>query len=197
MKYYLKNAVIPFVYLFFMMISALGILMIGDHLMWLKIVLAILNLALYEVIVCAFVFKQGEDAVKVRNANDLERKQIVLTGEPRPLKLAEEYKPFKGFIVGLVTCAPLLILMIVHTVIILCGGGNGAGVVGSIIYLVVYVFFKLGGMATTAGTVYAALAAVPVIMLSTGISYILGGKKIELQYKRIEESKRSIYGDNK
>lgn len=196
MKYYIKNALIPFVYLFFMAITALGILSIGDHLLWLKIILAILNLALYEVIVCAFSFKQGQDAVKVRNANDLERRQIVLTGEDRPLKLSEEYKPYKGFLIGLTVCAPLIILMLIHTVVILCGGGMGFGVAGSLLYLVVYIFFRLG--ATTVATeyiVFAALAAIPVIVLSTGIAYMLGGRKVELQYKKIEENQRRIYGD--
>ncbi len=196
MKYYIKNAVLPFIYLFFMAITALGILSIGDNLLWLKVILCILNLGLYEVIACAYAFKLGQDALKVRSANDLERKQIIMTGEPRPLKLAEEYKTYKGFIIGLMTCAPLIILLAVHTVIILCGGGNGAGVASSIIYLVVYSFFRLGtSAAVTAYTFYFALFALPVIIVPMGVSYYLGGRKIEMQHKKIEEQKCRIYGD--
>lgn len=194
MKYYIKNAVLPFIYLFFMAVTALGILTIGDHLLWLKILLCILNLGLYEVIVCAYSFKMGQDALKVRSANDLERKQIILTGEARPLKLQEEYKPYKGFVIGLFACVPLLLLLAAHTVVILCGGGNAVGAIGSSLYLVVYEFFLLG-MDTTAYTVYYALFSVPVIAGAMGVSYIMGAKKIELQHKKIEENQKRIYGD--
>ena len=42
---------------------------------------------------------------------------------------------------------------------------------------------------------YGALIALPIIMLSTGIAYILGAKKIKRQYEMIAEKQRSIYGD--
>jgi hypothetical protein len=91
--YYIKQAMIPAVYLIFMAMTAMGIAMITDaNLVWLKAVLAVLNLALYGFIVAATSYKDGQTALKVRIANDLERMQIVKTGEDRPLKLREEYK---------------------------------------------------------------------------------------------------------
>ena len=80
--YYIKQAIIPFMYLFFMALTALGIAMITDaNLVWLKVVLALLNLGLYGVIVCATSYKDGQTALKVRIANDLERVQIIKTRE--------------------------------------------------------------------------------------------------------------------
>lgn len=199
MKYYIKNAVLPFVYLFFMAITAFGILTIGDNLLWLKYVLLVLNLGLYVFIVCAYGYKMGQDALKTRNANDLERKQIILTGELRPLKLDEEYKPYKGALIGATACAPLIILLLLHTVLGLCGVGNGAGIIASLVYLCFFAFFRASGSVAQAtfGTYYITLIAVPVIVAAMGISYFLGARKIELQYKKIKENQRRIYGEDK
>lgn len=196
-KYYLKNAVLPFVYLFFMAITAFGILAIqNDSLVWLKYVLLALNLGLYLFIVAAYAYKLGQDALKTRNSNDLERKHMVLTGELRPLKENEEYKPHKGFIIGLTSCVPLIILMIIHTIMILCGGGNGFGVAASMVYLAFYAFFRVGGAeAPSPATFYFTLIALPVIVATCGIAYYLGAKKIQNQYDKIAENQKRIYGE--
>ena len=74
MWYYVKQALLPFIYLFFNAITAFGIICIqGADLTWLRILLLILNIGLYCVIVCAASYKDGQEALKVRIANDLER----------------------------------------------------------------------------------------------------------------------------
>ncbi len=196
-KYYVKNAVLPFVYLFFMAITAFGILAIQNaNLIWLQYVLLVLNLGLYLFIVAAYAYKLGQDALKTRNANDLERKQMVLTGELRPLKLNEEYKPHKGFMIGFTACVPLIVLMLVHTIMIICGAGNGFGVAASIVYLAFYAFFRVGGAESPSpATFYFTLVALPAIMLTCGIAYYLGARKIKMQYDKIQENQRRIYGE--
>ena len=200
MWYYIKQSLLPFVYLFFSAITAFGILCI-EGLVWLKVLLLLLNLGLYVFIVAAASFKDGQEALKVRIANDLERMQIVRTGEALPLKLKEEYKPWKGFFHGFIACIPLIILMIIHTILFLAGGGNGAGALAGFVYMMVFAFSRVNiGTSATTITVspavyYWSLLAIPVIMLSTGVAYILGCKKIELQQQRIKEKQRSIYGD--
>lgn len=196
-KYYVKNAVLPFVYLFFMAITAFGILAIqNNNLAWLKYVLLVLNLGLYLFIIAAYAYKLGQDALKTRNANDLERKQMILTGELRPLKLNEEYKPHKGFMIGFTACVPLIVLMLVHTIMIICGGGNGFGVAASIVYLAFYAFFRVSGTGSPSpATFYLTLVALPVIILTLGLAYYLGARKIKAQYDRIRENQKRIYGE--
>jgi len=207
MWYYIKQGFLPFIYLFFMAMTSIGILSIGSDLLWLKIILAILNLALYLVVVMAAAYKDGQEDYRTRMANDLERMEIVRTGEDRPLKLKEEYKAWKGFLNGAMACIPLVILMIVHTVLICIDSNlNGAGVIASMVYLVFFAFCRLDAVgAVTSETVvatvspvmfYFTLIALPIIMLSTGIPYLLGAKKIELQQERIRERQRQIYGDD-
>ena len=167
--------------------------------------LAVLNVGFYAFIVAAVSYKEGQEAKKAQYANDLERMEIIRTGENRPLKIHEEYKPWKGFMFGFISCVPLLVLLIVHTVIHLAGGGYmGFGAIAGIIYLMFFAFFRLNINASGAEgeavaaiswyTYYGALIALPVVMLITGISYILGARKIRLQHEMIEEKQRSIYG---
>lgn len=201
MKYYIKQGVFPFIYIIFMSITALGITVIED-LVWLKIILAIVNIGLYALIVVAVSFKEGQESIKVQHANDLERRQIIMTGENRPLKIHEEYKPWKGFVFGFVACVPLLFLLLLHTVIYLVTGTYiGVGAIAAIIYFMFFIFFSFGhisGDGTTTFSWYSyfgTLIALPVIMVLTGIAYNLGAKKIQNQRKIIEEKQREIYGD--
>ena len=204
MKYYIKNGVFPFIYQIFMAMTAFGILAING-LIWLKIILAVLNIGLYLFIIASVAFKDGQEAFKVQMANDLERREIIRTGEDRPLKIHEEYKPWKGFVFGFIACFPTVLLLVLHTIVYLATGSYmGLGAIAGILSLMFFIFFRLGvsfSSAETAGaaiswyTYYGALVALPVIMLTTGISYMLGAKKIRRQQEMIREKQRQIYGD--
>ena len=196
MKYYIKNGVLPFIYQLFMAMIAFGILAI-EGLIWLKIMLALLNAGLYLFIVGAVAYKEGQDAFKVQMANDLERREIIRTGEDRPLKLHEEYKPWKGFAFGFTACVPLLVLLALHVVVYFATGSYmGLGAIAGAIYLMYFIFFRLDAAAGIYWYTYlGTLIALPVIMLTMGIAYILGAKKISLQQQMIREKQRQIYGD--
>ena len=81
----------------------------------------------------------------------------------------------------------------------------GLGAIAGIIYLMFFIFFRLNAPSTGAEgetvaaiswyTYYGALIALPVVMLITGISYILGARKIRRQHEIIEQKQRSIYGE--
>jgi multisubunit Na+/H+ antiporter MnhC subunit len=73
MWYYIKQPIVPFLYLLFGTVIAIGILVLKDNLIWLKLVVMVLNIGLYLFIVGAASFKDGETALKVRMANDSER----------------------------------------------------------------------------------------------------------------------------
>lgn len=198
MWYYVKQAMLPFLYLFFTAMTALGIAIINDTLIWLKVILGLINVGLYGVIIAAASFKDGQDALKVRIANDLERLQIIRTGENRPIKTREEYKPWKGFVSGIITCVPLIVLLIIHTILTLSLGDvyNGAGVVAGFIYMMFFVFTRVNSTAlVTVGTYYWLLFAIPVILAFTGIPYILGARKVQRQQDAIKAKQRQIYGE--
>lgn len=206
MWYYIKQSLMGFIYLFFTAITAFGIMCISSDMVWLKALLCVLNVGLYVVIIAATSFKDGQDALKVRIANDLEREQIIRTGAALPLKLKEEYKPWKGFLFGGIACVPLIVLLIIHTLLFTLAGDNyiGAGAIAGFIYLMIFAFARLNVPTASEGAVVAAinptvyywsLLAIPVIVLTVGVPYVLGARKIELQQARIREKQRQIYGE--
>ena len=198
MKYYLKKAMIGFVYLIFSAITAYGILFIPD-LSWLKIVLLVLNIGLYSYVLGATAFQDGQAAYKVRMANDLNRKQIVLTGEDIPLDTKNEYKPYKGFIIGLIICAPLIILLIIHAIVTSSTPSNvDFGNTACFIYMMAYAFAGVGVSIDKVFILvppYWALLSVPLIVLIQGTLYSLGARKIELQQEMIKERHKMIHGE--
>lgn len=209
MKYYIGRSIFALVYLFFSAIIAFSIICIKD-LLWLKVILLILNVALFVYIVGAVSLKDGEEALKVRIANDLERAIIVRTGEDRPLK-KNEFKPYKGFLIGFTVCIPLLVLLIVHTMFILINPQDPnitAGAIASFLYMFVFAFFRIDvvtaqvaeGAAEAVSVLaptffYWSLLAIPVIVLAMGLGYYLGGRKIEMQQQRIKEKQRLLSGE--
>ncbi len=199
--FYIKEIFLPLVYTGLASLIALGILGIeNERLVWLKVVLLILNIALLLFIVATNFFKEGEKALKVRIANDFEREHIVLTGENRALQINEEYKPWKGFLIGFISCAPLVILMLVHTVLLIAGVESKAGAIASFIYLLVFGFncLDLSALSSTTITVtqpYITLIFIPIMVLAVGFSYMLGARKVELQQQRIKKIHREIYGE--
>ena len=199
MKYYLKQGLFPFIYIVFMIITSVSILSIHD-LVWLKAILAVLNVGLFGLIAALMAFQEGENSVKVQMANDAERREIIRTGEDRPLKLHEEYKAWKGFLFGFISCCPLVILLLLHTLLYLVAGITVFGTISAVIYVMFFAFFRLGVSADSGATLpwytyYGTLIALPIVMTIMGVAYILGAKKIERQQEMIKAKQREIYGD--
>jgi hypothetical protein len=181
----------------------MGILTIEDNLVWLKVLLCIVNLVLYCVITGAFAFKEGEQALKIRVANDIERKQIIRTGEERPLKLHEEYKWWKGFLIGAISCSPIVVLMLVHTILILINPAlNGSGIAASMIYLVGFSFMMLNKsvnptiLSVNSARCYFNFVTIVIVSVAYGVGYNLGARKIQLQQDAIKEKHREIHGED-
>lgn len=207
MWYLIKQSFIPFGYLLFSTTIATGVFSIQGCSPFLRAILLFLNLALYSYVVISICYTEGRKGLKVRISNDINRKRIIETGEELPLKHSEEYAPWKGFAIGGVIVSPLIILMICHTILLIATNGQnyGAGSVASILYLVVFAFFKIDLVVPekvdqvvqviAAGDFYYALFAIPVILLITGIPYIIGAKKVEQEQEKIKELQKEIHGE--
>lgn len=197
-KYFAKQTIIPLVYLVLMALTSMSIGAIeGDNLAWLRLVLSILAFGLYGLVIGAISYKEGEEAMKIRNANDLEREIIIRTGENRRLETVKEFQTWKGFMTGISTCIPLIVLMLIHTVLILINpANNSCGAVAGFLYMVFFMIFRSNATVSPAPEFYyILLIAIPVFALITGLPYMFGGRKIERQQERIREKQRQIYGD--
>lgn len=202
--YFIKQVFVPFMYLGMFAMIDFAILCIGDtqSLVALKICLIAACLIFYVVLVAIVSHREGQASYKVMLANDINRREIIKTGREYPIKEAEEYKPYKGFVSGLFVCIPLIICTIIH----LCMNGfsntavgsnatNSAGVVMSFIYMVVFAFARANSAwVIMPNTFYICLTVLPVIVLSMGIPYIFGAKKIAKQQEKIKQHQSYLHG---
>lgn len=157
------------------------------------IIMAILNLAVYVIMIGSVAFKDGQDAYKALLANDLERKQIVKTGEDRPLKLKEEYRIWKGFLLGGLAVSPLVLLYVLDLIL----GNvlkltNILGWVVDYLSMVIYAPIKiLFGSCDRA----VCLVVVALSVVISGALYYLGAKKIILRQQKVKDIHNQIYGE--
>lgn len=69
----MKETWVLYVYTILTMITALAIAAIDEKLLWLQLILFTLNIGLYGLVAFMLVFKTGEEAAKLRHANDIKR----------------------------------------------------------------------------------------------------------------------------
>lgn len=198
MKYLIKNSVFGLVYLFVMDFVAILIYYIDNQA--LQIVLAFAAVAFYCFVLGYLTSKEGETAFDVLHNNDMQRRFMVKTGELVDIDASAEYKPYKGFIMGLLICAPMVLLLIIHLILGLLSGGtlNGAGAATTLGYFLFYAVY--GSIVSlekvlTFGEYFILLYALVVTSVTTGVSYIIGAKKSQKKYDKIEQKRREIYGD--
>lgn len=192
---YIKQSFMAFFYLLFMISTSYAISVLADNYFVLKIVLSIANLLLYFIILGGASFKDGEQALKIRNVNDIKRQEIIRTGEDIKLKIHEEYAPWKGFFAGFIACIPLLLCLLIHSILLLSGStvetfGQAAGIIYNGFFVLVRIFTEI-----TPYTYYWALLCMPIIIGLSGIPYILGARKVELQQERIKQTHNIIHGE--
>ena len=122
---------------------------------------------------------------------------IIRTGRDIPLKLSEEYKGWKGFVMGVLISAPTLILMVVHALVSVFGDGTNMvfGKLTDLVNMVFYWIINLFYQTETIGTVYYNLIFIAIFAAWFGFSYMLGARKVMLQYESIERKHRQIHGD--
>lgn len=199
MKYYLKKAFFILVYIVLTSFIAMAILLI-DGQVALKVLLLIANLALFIYIVCGMAYQDGQKAYRVLTANDKEREHIIKTGEDRKLKEDEEYKVHKGFLIGFISCVPLVVMLILHWILAQNSQVNtNISESANYLYFFASAFFNLDPNGVYQAVVYASpywsLLSIPPIMLAHGICFILGARKIKQQYESVKSIHKSIYGE--
>ena len=174
-SFYFKESFIANMYFIIFALIDLGVLCIDDSLLTLKYVLCAVVLLGYIFVVGLMFYKEGETAMKVRRGNDLNREQIIKTGREYPINSTEEYTAWKGFMIGLVTCIPLFICMLIHLLVSPQGPySNGGGVVAAFLYMVVFSFFRTNSkVAVMQNDYYFTLLAAPLVILTIGIGSIV------------------------
>ncbi|MCQ2387023.1 MAG: hypothetical protein MJ066_01070 [Clostridia bacterium] len=194
--YYIKNSLFSFCYVIFSSVIAFGISLLKSE-NWIKIILLTINLLLFLVINFVLFNHHGIEGAKTMFANDLQRKEIIRTGKDLPLKEAEEYKVFKGFLMGVIVCAPLIIMLLIQSLIWIIGGEDASRIVGGIgvgLYFNFFAYFSFKDYLSI-GSYYLSLFLVPLVSAFCGIGYIYGGNKVISEKERIRKKQKEIYGE--
>lgn len=199
MKYYLKKFLFLFVYVIMMDIVSFGAISIQTEL-WVRVLLSVLSIAMYLLIVVIFGYAEGKLAEKALFSNDNNRRFIIETGKDIPLKEHEEFKAWKGFVIGASACFPMILGLIVHLIVYLCTGTvTAVGGATSICYMLFYAPIFAGYLVSETPAPWASyfimLYGVVATTLAFGISYIAGAAKMRKEYDKIREKQKTIYGE--
>lgn len=196
MWYFIKQSIFLVGLMFFMMTTSLLILRIGVPIA--EFFLSLLNLGLYSTAIILIFYKEGQTAWKLRQSNDIERRNIIATGKNIPLKTTPEYKAWKGFIFGIISCLPMMIMLIVHAIMGDTSGGTSAGSVCSVMHYVFWLpYFELRATLTPGfipGFVdyFGVLYAVVLMSFLTFIGYYAGARKLQRAQDKVEMRKKEI-----
>ena len=196
MKYYFQKAFFAVVYLMLTVITGIAAVMFSSKVFGLKIALGVMNVLVYVYFVFFYSMKTGEEAVKTRYANDVSRREIIRTGKDIPLKKKEEFKVWKGFFIGALSCIPLVVLWIAHFITVSITGTE-ASIFGGItitLYIVVAFFFNTNVEFMTFSTsFYFTALYIPLVVLLTGIGYLVGAKIEEKRREKIEKYAKEFH----
>lgn len=197
MWYFFKQSIFLVALMFFMMTTSLAILRLDVP--WAQLILSLLNLALYSAAIILIFYKEGQTAWKLRQSNDFDRRTIINTGKDIKINSVPEFKPWKGFIFGIVSTIPLMIMLIIHAIV----GGNSVGSVTVIIHYVFYLpyyairrcinpLYATETCPMPFGDYFWMLYSVVLMACLTALSYNLGARKLQRAQDKIEERKKEI-----
>lgn len=196
MKFFAKALLIPFIYLIITAITGIGFANVEEIPRAVAFVIIFLDCILFLFIQGTFAFKHGEKGYKTLINNDIERREIVRTGEFREINKADEYAPWKGFVLGLLVCAPLIICMTIHTICYFSGSEYvGMGYLTGLIYNCFFGMIQLTVENITSATYFLNLIMLPLVVLANGIPYVLGAKKTRTVYEKILAREKYLNGD--
>ena len=195
-SYLLKQSLFNFAYHILTMMTAAAISLI--EITWLKMVLFVLNIALYATIVFFSSRAQGEKEKKQEYANDIERRHVAETGDYVNINEREEYRPLNGFFTGLITCIPLLLLVVFFLVFTLADvAQNTIVVITNILYgtFTMPLSIVSEDLSIRVLNYFCSLYAIFIICGATSFGYFVGAKRVEKQHERVGSIHKQIYGD--
>ena len=197
---YLRRALTPFVIKVMFGMTMFVLLLIEN--VQLRMVLMFVLLACDCVLSFVLFRSAGEQAYKMKQAGILSREQrpVGSAGAQGVYRPCKEYRPYKGFIIGLCICLLPLVLILVGATTGNAGCRAALLFTSGWAYLPVFVCLIAGNPDVTvpAETLWWGLIIVGVILVLCGVAYILGARvekrrqdALERRSETIEEQKRA------
>ena len=186
MKYLLRLIIVPLVYLACFAFATTGIASAEfDEIV--KSIISAFMLLIYIVLLAGVMFKEGQDAYGVLLSNDAQRRNIIKTGIVVDFDASKEYKPWKGFVVGLICCIPLVVMVLLHTVAFPRGDTSRVSIICEMVYGIFFSVVRTYQNTNELGFFIITGAILLVYPCMLGVPYVIGAHS---RMKRQEEIKK-------
>lgn len=158
-------------------------------------ILSAMNMFLYFAVIKNAYMKTGEEAMREKHSNDIERRDMLTTRRYRELDKVREYTPKKILIFLAPIVIPCVLLLSISTIIAIFGGNpEGLNTVITFAYAFVFSFFV--GISKTASA-YFAWFALAMLVAPLVYGYLSGVKKVCGEYAIAEKVKNMVDGEEK
>jgi hypothetical protein len=158
-------------------------------------ILSAMNMFLYFVVIRNAYFKTGEEAMRDKHCNDIERRDMLATHRYRELDKVKEYNPKKILIFLAPIIVPFVVLMVIAFIIAVCGGDTtGIYAVIRIAYAMIFSFFM--GISKTASIHFTWLGIV-ILIAPVVVGYMSGVNRVRNEYATAEKVKEMVDGEKK
>lgn len=196
---YLRRAVTPFVIKLMFGITMFVLLLIENT--EIRMILMFVLLACDELLSFVLFRAIGEHAYKMKQAGLLSKqnKPVGAAGALGIYRPSKEYKPYKGFVIAVVSCIPAVAFMLATGV----GGNLVARMALMLIYGWAYApvvsFYMIGATGTAeevqmipVSSVWYSFIIIGVYCILAAVAYILGAQKEKLRVFMLERSAETI-----
>ena len=197
MKYLLRLTIVPLVYLACFAFSTVAIASIDGFNALVKSLISAVFLLLYIVLVTAVMIKEGQDAYGVLLSNNSHRRYMIETGKIVDFNTAKEYKAWKGFVVGLICCIPLVVMVFLHIISFPRGDTSRVSIICEMMYGVFYSIGRTYQHTNETGFFIGAIVIVFALSIMNGVPYMIGARHRRLQQEKIKKMNEELHGERK
>ncbi len=196
---YLRRAVTPFAIKMMFGMTMFVLLLIENT--ELRMILMFVLLVCDELLSFVLFRAIGEHAYKMKQAGLLgkENKPIGSAGALGVYRPSKEYRPYKGFVIAVVSCIPAIALMLATGL----GGNLIARMALMLIYGWAYApvvsFYMIGALGSASevqmipvSSVWFSFIIIGVYCILSAVAYILGGQKEKMRIFMLERSAQTI-----
>ena len=194
--YYIKDILVNYVYI--VVCSLIGVILCWattDGLMegYVCSILSVINLALYCVVIAHSYMKTGEEAMRVKHSNDLERRVMLKERYYRELDKVGEYNVGKLLVYVLPVVIPLVLLGVLAGVLAIFSVDTYT--IEFILRIAYGFVYSLVFGIKAGASAYWAFFAIIIMIAPIVFGYVKGGNNVLKEYARVERIKQAIDGD--
>jgi hypothetical protein len=194
--YYLKDSILVYTYIIIGgLLGFIIMFMVSENYLpdYVGVILSVINIVIYAMVARNIFLKTGEEAMRAKHSNDIERRHMLETRTYHEINKVTEFNVKKIFIFCIITIVPLIVMLLVKGILDLSGSGvTGFDLSLRFVYGMVYSLFYC--FSSTASVYFTAIAFV-IVPLPIYIGYMQGVNKVKAEYLQAEQIKQKINGD--